>query len=136
MTGAGSQLSTSGIILVNSSSPTDSLSTCNALGEDLWSPELGMASIQPSLDYLIYQGQAESSTRFRIASRGGRDRVIDASGQVSSLGDEPALQAICTQTAPYTNSTHTDRDEKWRVAVRSNNETIIGLGRLDTCLNE
>jgi hypothetical protein len=97
------------------------------LGEQLWAPELKAASIQSNLDYLVYQGKAERQTMFWIASDGSHDRVIDAAGYVSYVSAKLRLLALCTQSAPYSNKSYMDTDEKWQISVHSNSQDIIGL---------
>jgi hypothetical protein len=53
-TGSGSPLSSSGLILLSSASQSNAVARCQALGEQLWAPELGTAIIQQNLDYLVY----------------------------------------------------------------------------------
>ncbi len=105
------------------------MSGCQALGEQLWAPELQTASIQPNLDYLVYQKKAQASSLFWIASQASKNdsRAIDASGRVSVTDARLELAALCTQSAPYSNATAADTGAKWQVSVSSNNETLTGF---------
>lgn len=99
---------------------------CQALNEDLWSPELGTASIQPNLDYLVYDGRAEKDSNFWIASHSNQTRVLSASGNLSTVEPGQELSVLCTQSAPFANSTSTDTSAGWQVSVQSNNEEHVG----------
>lgn len=96
------------------------------LGEQLWSPELKTASIQPNLNYLRYQHKADESSLFWIAPDGDKTRAINTEGHVFYVSPEVQLPALCTQTAPYSNASYQDASEKWQVSVNANNEELIG----------
>lgn len=102
---------------------------CEALSEGLWSPERATASIQSSLDYLVYEGKATKDARFWVAPQGNDTRAISASGQVAAV--EPGLAslrlpALCTQSAPLATKSKTSNDSAWQVSVHSNNEDLVG----------
>ncbi|KAK3374995.1 Alpha/Beta hydrolase protein [Podospora didyma] len=126
--GSASPHSTSGLILLGRRSYDDAVAGCQALGENLWSPELNTASIQPNLDYLEFQGRYNASTAFWIASQSSNGtRTIDLSGIVSSpVQSTLRLPALCTQTAPYSKQGSVDTSTKWQVAVDANNQTLTG----------
>ena len=115
------------MLLLSRRSQADASAACEALGEQLWSPELKTSSIQPNLDYLVYQGRAERTTQFWIATLGEEPRVISASGHVSPASSKLNLPVLCTQSAPYSNDSVADTSAKWQVAVRSNNEDLTGF---------
>lgn len=104
----------------------DAVSGCQALNEDLWSPELGTSSIQPNLDYLVYEGRVEKDSSFWIAAQGNQTRAFTASGNVTAAESGQKLSVLCTQSAPFANSTSTDTSTKWQVSVQSNNEELVG----------
>ena len=98
---------------------------CADLGERLWAPELGRASIQKNLDFLHYQGKGK--TAFWIAPSDGALRSLLVSGDVSEELDESRkFPVLCTQTAPFSNSTAQDTDEAWHISVHANNELLTG----------
>jgi predicted GIY-YIG superfamily endonuclease len=78
------------------------------------------------LEYLVYQGKYTANQRFWAASHDRKPSAINARGQIKSASKDEKLPVLCTQTAPYTNSTFQDTSSKWQVNVRSNNELITG----------
>jgi len=76
----------------------------------------------------VYQKKAEASSTFWIAGQGDNARVVDAAGHVSACNSsQQQLPALCTQSAPYSSQSSSDTSEKWQVAVRSNNEDVVGF---------
>ncbi|KAK1756146.1 Alpha/Beta hydrolase protein [Echria macrotheca] len=127
--------SSSGVILLGrKTSYTEAAAACQALGEQLWSPEINnnsAASIKPNLDYLVYQGKIRADSQLWIASQGDNTtRAIDGSGVVVTVPAAAAastkLNALCTSTAPFSTSKVQDTSEKWRVSVEANNQTLTG----------
>lgn len=114
------------MILLGQRTQKDAVPGCEALGEQLWAPELKTASIQPNLDYLVYEGKAEMSSLFWIASQGPLARAINAGGHISYVSPSLKLPVLCTQTAPYSNTTYADVSARWQVSVNANNEDLIG----------
>ena len=104
----------------------DAVSGCQALNEELWSPDLGTASIQPNLDYLVYEGRAEKDSSFWIAAQSNQTRALSASGNVTAAEPGQELGVLCTQSAPFANSSSTDTSAKWQLSVHSNNEELVG----------
>lgn len=133
--GTSSPYADSAIILLSSSSYEDALAGCEDLSEELWSPGNAGASIQTSLDYLVYEGTATKDSQFWIASTDNGTRAISASGEVLSVSDSLTLPALCTQSAPFASAAKTDNSSDWQVSVRSNNEDLIGsvLSRYSPC---
>ncbi|KAK0621458.1 Alpha/Beta hydrolase protein [Bombardia bombarda] len=136
--GSSSPYSTSGVILLSRRrSHGEAVTACQALGEQLWSPELNTASIQTNLDYLQYQGRAGNSTTFWIAaaaaaaaaaaSTSSTARAIGVSGVITSVDAAQRLPALCTQTAPYSSENVQDTGPTWQVAVEANNQTLTGF---------
>ncbi|ROW12754.1 hypothetical protein VMCG_00083 [Cytospora schulzeri] len=125
--GANSPTADSGVILLSSRSYPDAASGCHALSEELWSPGQETASIQRSLDYLVYEGKADDNTHFWIASHGKLTRAMSVSGAVSTVPPGWKLPALCTQSAPFANASYTDNSTKWQVSVHSNNEDLVGF---------
>lgn len=115
------------MILLSRRSRSDAAAACQALGEQLWSPELKTASIQPNLDYLKYQGKIGDSTLLWIGSANNESRAIGASGKVTDVDAGLRLPALCTQTAPFaTASSQPNTDAQYQVSVHSNNEDYTG----------
>lgn len=124
--GPQSPFADSGLILLTSRSHGSADAGCAALGEQLWGPELNTASIQPNLDYLAYENKYPRNQQYWIAPDKAGPRAIDGSGQISGVKPYLNLPALCTQSAPFSNSTFQDTSPKWQVAVHSNNEYITG----------
>lgn len=124
--GTASPTANSSVIVLEARSYKDASAACQALGEQLWSPELGLGSIQSTLDYLKYRQDDRQSCQYWVASKGLTNRAIDSTGRVSWPGPFSQLPVICTQSAPFSNSTTKDTSEKWQVTVRSNNEYLTG----------
>jgi hypothetical protein len=104
--------------------------SCQALGEQLWSPELKTSSIQTNLNYLKYNEDADDCSQYWIASKGSISRAITADGVISQVKSSLELPVLCTQSAPFSNETTKDSSEKWQVTVRSNNEYLTGYGSI------
>lgn len=125
--GASSAYRDSAVILLSSSSYEDAAAGCEALSEKLWSPENTSASIQTSLDYLVYQGKATKDSQFWVAPARNVTRAISASGQVLTVHGNLSLPVLCTQSAPLATAAETDNNSsEWQVSVRSNNEELVG----------
>ncbi|KAF3770199.1 alpha/beta-hydrolase [Cryphonectria parasitica EP155] len=125
------------ILLSRPSSYQDAVEGCKALGETLWSPETVGASIQSSLDYLVWEGKADENTQFWVASSTSSSssssstststRAISASGKVSVVQSGHSLAALCTQSAPLATAEETSASSEWHVSVHSNNDHLIGF---------
>ncbi|KAK4210942.1 Alpha/Beta hydrolase protein [Rhypophila decipiens] len=137
--GPSSPHSTSGVILLGGRhSFADASAACLALGEQLWSPELKTASIQPNLDYYkYYKGIKSNSTGgvFWIApAQNGISetqpviaRTINTSGSIASVANSNQTHpALCTQTAPYSTQSSQNTSTAWQVQVEANNQTLTG----------
>ncbi|KAI1321006.1 cholinesterase [Xylariaceae sp. FL0255] len=127
--GPSSPTANSGVLVLEPQLFQDASKSCKALGEQLWSPELKTASIQSELDYLKYSNDARDLSEFWIASaNAGTQRKINSNGVISSTRSNLALPVLCTQTAPFSNSTYQDNtDTKWQITVHSNNEYLTGF---------
>ena len=114
------------MILLGKGSLSDAESKCQALGEQLWAPELYPASIQRNLDYLKYQGRIDDATTMWIGQLGNKSRTVSSSGNIAFADPETRLAALCTQTAPFSNDTYQDTSQRWQVTVNANNELLTG----------
>lgn len=107
----------------------DGEAACADLGEQLWAPELDTGSIQRNLDFLLYQGKGDTGSW--IAAYDDAPRGISSSGDViNGLDAAEKLPVLCTQTAPFSNSSVQDTDDRWRVSVRANNEVLTGYASI------
>ncbi|KAH8674144.1 Alpha/Beta hydrolase protein [Xylariales sp. PMI_506] len=126
--GPSSPSADSAVIVLSARSLKDAKSACEALGEELWSPEkYTTADIQTNLNFSSYNGGAISpQQQYWVAPQGSTGRCIGQSGHVSSSNPSQELPVLCTQSAPFSNSTGADSSEKWQVTVQSNNEYLTG----------
>ncbi|PMD26025.1 alpha/beta-hydrolase [Hyaloscypha hepaticicola] len=128
--GSESPSADSDVILLSPRSRIYAASACAALGEQLWSPELKTSSIQPNLDYLTSGGQFSADQQYWIASTRNTSRAIDGHGNIANtsttLSAYLQLPILCTQSAPFSNSTYQNTSSQWQVTVYSNNEYITG----------
>jgi hypothetical protein len=125
-TGPESASADSGVILLTSRSRESAAANCAALGEQLWAPELKTASIQPNLDYLAYENKYPADQQYWIAPNTAGPRAINGKGQVLAVSPHLHLPVLCTQSAPFSNSSYQDTSPEWQVTVHSNNEYITG----------
>lgn len=116
----------SGLIVLTSQSRESAAANCAALGEQLWRPEWNTASIQPSLDYLTYENKYHAGQQYWISPNSADYRAIDRHGYIKIVSPHLHLPALCTQSAPFSNSTYQDTSRQWQVTVHSNNEYLTG----------
>ena len=97
----------------------------------MWSPELNTSSIQPNLNYLIAQGTYSENQQYWIASNDTTARALDGHGNIgdsaTTISSHLMLPAICTNSAPFSNSTCQDTSTKWQTTVQAGNEYITGF---------
>lgn len=120
----------SAVILLDSRSRESAADACVALGKQLWSPQTETTSIQPNLDYLTYASNYSASQPYWIAPSDTIPRAIDGYGHIwnnSNLSPHSRLPALCTQSAPFFNSSTQDARAQWQVTVHSNKEYITGF---------
>ncbi|KAI0517764.1 Alpha/Beta hydrolase protein [Xylaria bambusicola] len=125
--GTRSPFADSGLIILDARSHADASKSCQALGEELWAPELGISRIRMNLDYLKYTGKYDKWRRFWVKSGHSTARTIDTTGHVSSISEAVELPVLCTHSAPFSNETYQDKNKKWQVQIRSNNDYITGF---------
>ncbi|KAI0537737.1 Alpha/Beta hydrolase protein [Xylaria digitata] len=125
--GADSPFANSGLIILDNRSFASASKSCQELGEQLWSPELGISSIRTNLNYLKYTGEYAKLQSFWIGSENSTASAIDINGDVSYAPEALELPVLCTHSAPFSNETSQDKSEKWHVTVRSNNDYITGF---------
>jgi hypothetical protein len=116
----------SAVLLLSSGTPKSAEADCASLGEQLWAPELKTANIQPNLDYLTFEG-CSADQKYLIAG----SRAIDGKGRISKADSNTRLPVLCTQSAPFSNSSFQDASSKWQVSVHSNNEYLTGYVSLN-----
>jgi type II secretory pathway component PulC len=102
------------------------IETCYSLGETLWSYKAEFPDIKHDLGYLSYQGKYSESQKYWIAPVHNTPSTINADGKVQKASVNTHLPALCTQSAPYSNSDSQDTSSRWQVSVHSNNEYLTG----------
>ncbi|KAI9050625.1 hypothetical protein LZ554_005784 [Drepanopeziza brunnea f. sp. 'monogermtubi'] len=127
LSGAQSPTADSGVILLTPRSQVSAASACEALGEQLWSPELSISGIQGNLEYLAYQEKYSDDQLYWIASNGSEARAVTGNGQLAVASPDSLLPALCTQSAPFSDISSQDTSSRWQVTVHANNEYITGF---------
>ncbi|KAI1347336.1 Alpha/Beta hydrolase protein [Xylaria sp. FL0043] len=125
--GVNSSLANSGLIILDARSFSSASKSCQDLGEQLWSHDLGISNIQTNLDYLKYTEDYEDLQKFWIEPGSSVARTVDINGHLSSTSEANELPVLCTHSAPFSNATLQDTSEKWQVTVRSNGDYITGF---------
>lgn len=123
---------TGAILLGTPRGSQDQEEVCEQIGETLWSPEVGdfKYSLEASLEYLQWTGQYSSSQKFHVAGTGAHSqacRYMDAQGKINNVRCEKNLPALCTNSAPLSNITSTDRNPKYYVVQRVGNQELVGI---------
>ncbi|KAI1337507.1 Alpha/Beta hydrolase protein [Xylariaceae sp. FL0016] len=129
--GAESPFAKSGVLLLEDKPKDDAVNSCRALGEELWSSNgtansSSSSTLQPLLDYLVYTGVAENSTRFWIKTTGLSSQTMGIDGGLATTNASLAFPVLCTQTAPLSNATYQDTSATRRITVHSNGEYLTG----------
>lgn len=106
---------------------------CAALGESLWSPskEYFNAGLNNSLSYESYAGYSRPDQLFWVASENSSSRhgckAMDVNGACHTISCNAQLPALCTQSAPASNSTFSDTSTRFRVAQSVGEQTLVGF---------
>ncbi|XXH05140.1 hypothetical protein Hte_011565 [Hypoxylon texense] len=127
MRGPSSNVSNAGVLLLEEYSADNASAACEAVGEQLYSPELGAGSIQKVLNYIKHVASDLGLEQFWIAPKDQSARTIKTDGHISTTKLHAVLPVMCTQTAPFSNESFKDTGEQWQVTVQSNNETLTGF---------
>lgn len=98
------------------------ISSCESLGETLWTAKSGFSNIQHDLDYLVYQRKYRPSQHYWIAPVHGTPTTIDVHGHISKAAPDTHLPVLCAQSAPYSTPDSKDTNSTWQVSVQSDNE--------------
>ncbi|KAI8958790.1 cholinesterase [Daldinia sp. FL1419] len=124
--GAASPVSNSGVLLLDARPLENARESCEAAGEQLWSLALGTESIQANLNYLKYIDPDLGLSKFWVASENQSAHAIDINGNIVHPEPDTKLPVLCSQSAPFSDVTSQDTDERWQVTVKSNNESLTG----------
>ncbi|KAI1104210.1 alpha/beta-hydrolase [Jackrogersella minutella] len=125
--GIGGSASSSGALLLEPRSLKDAGEACEAVGENLWSPDLQTRSLQNVLNYLKYSSSDQRVSQFWIAPKNQSAQAVDTNGKIYQANSDAKLPVLCTQSAPFSNETSQDTSEKWQITVKSNNESLTGF---------
>ncbi|KUJ11597.1 alpha/beta-hydrolase, partial [Mollisia scopiformis] len=119
----------SGAILINQASSFASASqSCNLLGERFWAPANETPSeLNNSLSYQVYLGAFPEIQLFWISNSTSRlCRAINYLGSVSNVDCGRELPALCSQSAPVSNSTFTNTSATFQIAQQVGAVSITG----------
>jgi len=127
---------TSAALLIRSAQAQDSAQrACAALGESLWSPSKQNynAGLNSSLSYEVYAGRYGNGQLFWVASDAPSSRhhkqectAIDVHGTCHNVQCHQNLPALCTQSAPASNSTFSDTSNRFQIAQSVGEQTLVG----------
>lgn len=97
---------------------------CTSLHESLANPS---DYVSPSsLQSLLSQSPARSGTqRYWISKSSDSCRSINATGNIAILPCNTKLAVLCTQSAPFSNSSYADNSTSWQVQTVLNNHAAI-----------
>lgn len=105
--------------------------TCKLLHESLWNPDAQdfESSLNTSLAYQVFQGLADEDTLYWVAKEEADSeacRAINPKGEVSDLECMSKIPALCTQTAPLSNSSLADNSTSWQVTQTVDKVQLTG----------
>ncbi|CAG8099817.1 unnamed protein product [Penicillium olsonii] len=112
-----SSLSDSGILVLDPRTWQEATESCVRLGATLWRSEPGPEIIQSGLKYLLHLGRYSSGQRFWVSPKYQKPSSLNTNGQIEVSSAEERLPVLCTQTAPYSNSTFQDTSAQFRDRV-------------------
>ncbi|KAH8703382.1 carboxylesterase from carbohydrate esterase [Talaromyces proteolyticus] len=101
---------------------SSTLPICENISETLYTVNAGNP-----LNLTSTLGHALNYTSFWVASSKGPCAVTDIYGNVKISNCNLSLPALCTQSAPFANSTYTDTTSKYQVTVNTGNQAITGF---------
>ncbi|KAI9167448.1 Bile salt-activated lipase [Paramyrothecium foliicola] len=119
------------LYLTKKQSFKEAVASCEALGEELWTPGTYGRGIEIVGQHLEDRQAGVESPRAWVSSDGNDKQVITNSGELVVVDETLRIPVLCTQTAPFSNNTFEDKDERWQVQVQSNNEVLTGLSFRD-----
>lgn len=121
----GPNTNRTGFIVTDSMPYNAALQACLAIGESLVDPRLFSSS---TLSHLWKDTPPSFEQLFWVQSSTDLIRAINMNGKLVATKGSRSLPAICTQTAPPSNGTSADTNEKWQIGVKVANSTITGFG--------
>jgi hypothetical protein len=116
------------LILDNTVSNQEAALTCTALHESLVDPDNQSSSsrLGTILSQRVQTGSQNSTQLYWVSSANGFCRAINAAGMVVTVSCYEELPALCTQSAPFSNSIYADNSVNWQTKVQVGNQTITG----------
>lgn len=123
--------------LLLSSTPSPLLAAeeaCSSLSEELATISSSHASFQQLLDYQIYDGALKDDQLLWIhqssdkRSHSEKCTAVKANNLAETVQEDCSakLPALCSNSAPYSNSTLADSSSRWHVSVSSEGRSYIG----------
>ncbi|CZR63589.1 related to cholinesterase [Phialocephala subalpina] len=102
---------------------------CSLLGEQLWSPESQdfKTGLNNSLSYQTFLDKVPSSQLFWVSPNQAQScRALDFKGHLSEVSCTAWLPTICTQSAPFSNSTYANTSSPLQLTLNAGNQTLTG----------
>jgi hypothetical protein len=105
------------------------------LSESLWSPSKQEfdGGLNSSLAYEVYAGRADENQLYWVASKTSGSHqwrrqctAMDSHGRCHTLNCNARLPALCTQTAPASNSGQEDTSAPFRIAQAVGKQVLVG----------
>ncbi|ETS76853.1 hypothetical protein PFICI_10727 [Pestalotiopsis fici W106-1] len=127
----GAQNNGAGAILISQpGSYAVANTSCAQLSETIWSPDSAHfnAGLDNSILRQVYVGNIAKDQLFWVArnQNDGNCQGIDTNGHAHSLDCESQLPVLCTQSAPVSNSSHSDTAVKWQITHNVAGSTFTG----------
>lgn len=127
--GSASPDADSAVILTDARPYQDvSESVCAKLGEKLWKPTPTCkrdAAVLPFSEYLKFDGKADGSSKFWVASNSGSN-AVDIAGRYNKPASNSRLPGLCTNTAPYSTGSSQNTSSQWQISLDVNGQTLTG----------
>lgn len=119
-------------MLISHSTPFEAgRASCQALGEEPWSPEVAdfITTLSTSLGYQEYEKATPKRQLYWISKAESCDktcRAIDAKGKVHRVQCKKKLPTLCTQSAPVSTADSDDNSANWEVQQGVGNKVLTG----------
>ncbi|KAI1871179.1 uncharacterized protein JN550_004624 [Neoarthrinium moseri] len=105
--------------------------SCAQLSERLWDPSAAdfNAGLNSSISTLVYNSQISAEQLLWVAQERGNNSIcqgIDTTGHVFPVDCTEQLPALCTQSAPISNSSYSDNSTLWQITHPVAQSTFTG----------
>jgi hypothetical protein len=103
---------------------------CSAVGKVLADPYSFSESLNllSTLSHLWDVAPPLLEQLFWVQSSTKKSEAVNLADKLVTVNNNMRLPAICTQSAPFSNGTTANTDERWQVRVNIANSTITGFG--------